>query len=262
MPDSYISGLTAIVTPVSTDAFAAQQAADATQVKKITLAQIRDALEDGGAAELQDIDAGKLTAGTLPAARLGADSIDAITEIASALKSGADGTLLTGTAGSGGDSASFNGDGDVVASEYFKGSDWLFAAYDATGGTTLANAGTELPWDTEAVKHSNYTHSADGADVTVGATGLYEVEVQVHWTTTAGGDPTMTFWLRDGSDVKYAGTDFAMNSRLNATQGATLTGVVLSLTASDVVTVYYSGGHATTPTTVAGMCRFKIKRVG
>jgi len=42
------------------------------------------------------------------------DAVDAITEIASALKSGSDTTLITGTAGSNGNLAVWNADGDIV----------------------------------------------------------------------------------------------------------------------------------------------------
>ena len=52
------------------------------------------------------------TVGTATSAA--ADAIDAITEIASALKSGSDTTLITGTAGSNGNLAVWNADGDVV----------------------------------------------------------------------------------------------------------------------------------------------------
>ncbi|HEC63708.1 MAG TPA: hypothetical protein ENI23_00275 [bacterium] len=45
---------------------------------------------------------------------LPADSVNAITEIASGIKSGADGTLVTGTAGTASDLAIWNGDGDLV----------------------------------------------------------------------------------------------------------------------------------------------------
>jgi hypothetical protein len=55
-----------------------------------------------------------ITSGTLPPARLGADSIDAITEIASSLKSGSDGTLITGTAGTSGDLSQWDANGDLV----------------------------------------------------------------------------------------------------------------------------------------------------
>jgi hypothetical protein len=51
---------------------------------------------------------------TTNVATLNADAVDAITEIASGLKSGADATLITGTAGTNGNMASWNGDGDLV----------------------------------------------------------------------------------------------------------------------------------------------------
>lgn len=56
-----------------------------------------------------------LTSPTINSPALGADSVDAITEIASGLKSGSDATLVTGTAGGGGMYPMFNGDGDLVA---------------------------------------------------------------------------------------------------------------------------------------------------
>ena len=55
-----------------------------------------------------------LTSPTINTPALSADSVDAITEIAAALKSGADGTLITGTAGTSGDLSQWNGDGDLV----------------------------------------------------------------------------------------------------------------------------------------------------
>lgn len=58
----------------------------------------------------------QVDSGTVPAARVGADHIDAITEIASALKSGADTTLVTGTAGADTECAQWNADGDLVTS--------------------------------------------------------------------------------------------------------------------------------------------------
>lgn len=55
-----------------------------------------------------------LTSPTINSPALGADSVDTITEIASALKSGSDSTLVTGTAGTSGDLSQWNGDGDLV----------------------------------------------------------------------------------------------------------------------------------------------------
>lgn len=79
------------------------------------------------------IAAGNITTGTLPAARLGADSIDAITEIAAALRSGIDGDLITGTAGATGECAQWNADGDLVTSG---------AACGSGGGGATTDAGT------------------------------------------------------------------------------------------------------------------------
>jgi len=52
--------------------------------------------------------------GAIVPAAIPANAIDAITEIAAALKSGSDGTLITGTAGTASDLAIWNGDGDLV----------------------------------------------------------------------------------------------------------------------------------------------------
>jgi len=70
--------------------------------------------EAGIAPALHTHAATDITSGTLPPARLGADSIDAITEIASSLKSGSDGTLITGTAGTSGDLSQWDANGDLV----------------------------------------------------------------------------------------------------------------------------------------------------
>lgn len=55
-----------------------------------------------------------LTSPVVTTPALSADSVDAITEIAAALKTGADANLVTGTAGTNGDVAMWNGDGDIV----------------------------------------------------------------------------------------------------------------------------------------------------
>lgn len=62
----------------------------------------------------KSIAASQIDSGTLPPARLGADSIDAITEIASALKTGADLTLVTGTAGTTNNLVKWDANGDAI----------------------------------------------------------------------------------------------------------------------------------------------------
>lgn len=58
---------------------------------------------------------GTISAGTW-AADLAADTVDAITEIAAAIRTGADAFLVTGTAGTNGNLLQWNGDGDAVDS--------------------------------------------------------------------------------------------------------------------------------------------------
>jgi hypothetical protein len=77
----------------------------------------KDVTNDIGADRAVETDTAQTISGvkTFSAAPvLPADTIDAITEIASGLKSGADTTLITGTAGTSGDLVQWNGDGDAV----------------------------------------------------------------------------------------------------------------------------------------------------
>ena len=71
-----------------------------------------------------------------------ADAIDAITEIASALKSGADGTLITGTAGASGNIAAWNADGDIVDGGAAGAPGSFGAAGTPTAATGIVTAGT------------------------------------------------------------------------------------------------------------------------
>jgi len=88
---------------------------------------------------------------TYVAANAGADFIDLITEIAAALKTGTDGTLVTGTAGTSGNLAEWNADGDAIDSSLTT-SDVVTGAstdtftnktFDANGtGNSLSNVDT------------------------------------------------------------------------------------------------------------------------
>ncbi len=68
-------------------------------------------LDDWDAAGSLDVTGTSTFDGTV---NLSADSVNTITEIAAALKSGSDGTLITGTAGTNADLSQWNGDGDLV----------------------------------------------------------------------------------------------------------------------------------------------------
>lgn len=97
-----------------------------TALNAITTAALTDiviAVDDpGGTPETKKITVSNLNA-VLPA-----DAVDAITEIAAALKSGADGTLVTGTAGSDTEFAIWNSDGDLVATGWVVASNVVTAA--------------------------------------------------------------------------------------------------------------------------------------
>ena len=67
-----------------------------------------------GTTDAQTLTNKTLTSPTINSPALGADSVDAITEIATGLKSGADTTLITGTAAANGQIGMFNVDGDLV----------------------------------------------------------------------------------------------------------------------------------------------------
>lgn len=149
----------------------------------------------------------------------------------------------------------------VLAADYSTYTDWLFAAYDATGTTSITTGGFDLPWDTEQTKHSNYTHTADAAVVTVGAAGLYKVSVDVSVTWSAGGHSTLECHLAESDNTEYAGTRFYVDMI------GTLTGYTHSLTAFLTLTAgktvkVRATGPATAPTTIANGCRFSIERVG
>lgn len=78
--------------------------------------------------DLTTAEIGTLTVST--AANLPANAIDALTEIAAALKSGSDATLITGTEGSNGHCAQWNVDGDLVT----------------TGAACGGGSGSPVPW--------------------------------------------------------------------------------------------------------------------
>lgn len=67
-----------------------------------------------GTSDTQTLTNKTLTSPTINSPAMGADSIDAITEVATALKSGLDSTFITGTKGTNGNLGQWNADGDLV----------------------------------------------------------------------------------------------------------------------------------------------------
>jgi hypothetical protein len=150
-----------------------------------TLAEFNTALSDNNFASLTGTEtlSGKtLISPIITTPAMGANSIDAITEIAAALKSGSDATLITGTEGTSGDLAQWNADGDLVDGP------------TPPSGTILGTTDTQTLTNKRITKrvttitsHATPTVNTDNCDcVTITALG----EAITSMTTNLSGTPT------------------------------------------------------------------------
>lgn len=98
--------------------------------------------------------------GTITATALETDGVNAITEIAEALKSGSDLTLMTGTAGADGNLPMFNSDGDLVDSGLAGGGDNI-----AVDGASVVDPDFDSGGDIDFVNASNTVTGNLNADV-------------------------------------------------------------------------------------------------
>lgn len=156
-----------------------------------------------------------------------ADSIDAITEIAAALKSGADGTLMTGTAGTDTYTAVFNADGDVV--------DGPGVPY-VVGGTDVADADVA-----DDITLTNITQVTNRAWTDLSGT---------NWRVTAtngSGVPTEVALGADGTFLMSNGVSAAPTFE-SAAGGGTITTVKegdSQVGGADIVTLDFNAGAFT-----------------
>jgi hypothetical protein len=155
-----------------------------------------------------------------------ADAIDAIAEIAAALKSGADTTLITGTAGASGNVAAWNADGDIV-----DGGSASPGSFGAAGTPTIASgiaaAGTTnwLLIDGEG--------GVDDALTEITANALGDIII------VQAVDDATTITVTDGSYMQLCNdANFIMNN------GADIMGLfVTTLGANDVCTELFRSNN-------------------
>lgn len=142
----------------------------------------------------------------------------------------------------------------------------IFSAYDAAGDITISGSETDITWDTENIKDSGYTHSADSAEITVGATGDYRISVDLTVYNSSGSYCCGYGQVRKDSGGGYAdiaGMDFYTFNYSTTYKDSTMSAsLVVSLTASDKIKVVAgrNAGSATIKTR-ADACRIVIEKL-
>lgn len=120
MADQKLTELNELTSPVAGDKVYIVDSSDTTDGssgtgKRTTLQYIADFLASlAQTLTNKTLTSPTINTPTITSPSLGADSVDAITEVASAVKSGSDATLITGTVGTSGDLSQWNADGDLV----------------------------------------------------------------------------------------------------------------------------------------------------
>jgi hypothetical protein len=120
---------------------------------------------------------------------------------------------------------------DVVASGVYNA---YFDAYDSSGDTDVTSGWTDIPFDTDREKTSDFTHDTVSApsEIIINTTGTYVVVARVTIYQSAGdsrSEASMRLTLDSGSGYNYVNGSLArMYSRSNS-QGASTAVVILLL---------------------------------
>lgn len=163
---------------------------------------------------------GTVTTGTW-GADLAADTVDAITEIASGLKSGSDGTLITGTAGTNGDLAQWDANGDLVDGP------------TPPTGTIVGTSDTQTLTNKDLTSQNNTFHKeksitiedpSDSEDISMFFTNKAITVTEMRAVLVGSSTPSVTWTIRHGTDRSATGAEVV-------TSGTTTTSVS---TGSDV----------------------------
>lgn len=198
-----------------------------------------------------------------------ADAIDAITEIASALKSGSDTTLITGTAGTNGYTAKWNTDGDLVdgyevldEDDMASDSDTALAtqqsikAYvDSLISAISTDASRVYLASNQSLSDSTYisigfasedfdtntlhSTSVNNSRITIKTTGKYIITGCVGFASNATGKRIVRIIKNGATVLQYAGQDAQSSGNTDISIA-----VIASLTATDYVEIqgYQSSG--------------------
>ena len=189
-----------------------------------------------------------------------ADAIDAITEIAAALKSGSDTTLVTGTKGTNGNLAEWNADGDLVdasvaTTDIVTGSStdtFTNKTFDADGtGNSLSNVDEDNCKDSSDLVLAGINVVLGGGDSAISTGVKVDIEVPFNCTLKScrmfadqTGSITVDIWKDsytnfppDNDDsITDAGTNPAISSGVKM-EDTTLTNWTTSLTKGDILRI-------------------------
>jgi coenzyme F420-reducing hydrogenase delta subunit len=194
-----------------------------------------------GTTDSQTLTSKTLTSPTINTPNMGAGSVDAITEIAAAIRSGADTRLVTGTAtGTNGDLATWNVTGDIA--------DGPTPPTGTIVGTTDAQTLTNKTFTSPTINSPNLGASSINA-ITEIASGIKTGTDGTLITGTAGTPNDLVLWNIDGDAVD--GPDPPTGTIVGTTDSQTLTAKTLgSGTAFDFGSdatgdIFYRNGSST-----------------
>lgn len=146
---------------------------------------------------------GTISTGTW-SANLAADTVDAITEIAAALRSGSDTTLITGTAGTNGDLAVWNVDGDLVDGP------------TPPSGTILGTTDTQTVTNKDLSSTTNKLHKeksitiespTSSEDISMFFTNKAITVTEMRAVLVGSSTPSVTWTVRHGTDRNGTGAE-------------------------------------------------------
>lgn len=189
--------------------------------------------------------ASDLGSGTLPAARIGSDTIDAITEVAASIRSGAGSKLITGAAGASDNFAAWDSNGDAVDSGY-SASSFALDGHD--------HSGVYQPADTQLTDLAALPYASNALKVirvNAGETGFELVTI-----SAGGGDLLASNNLSDVLSATTAATNLGLGTgsspqftgiNLGHATDTTITRVSAGVIAVEGVNVLLSGGALGTP---------------